>query len=326
MEQEITAVIPNWNRSELLGRALETLRRQTRVCARVVVVDNGSTDASVETAHRHGAEVILMKENRGFAAAVNHGVAAAETGWVWILNNDVELHPLCLEALLGRAMEARAAFATPRLKRLDNPSRLDGCYDLLARSGCAWRAGHGAPDGPLFAEPRKIAFAPFTAALVRREVFGQVGGLDERFGSYMEDVDFCLRATLSGFHGIYAPEAVVYHRGGATLGAWSPAMVEMLARNQVLLAAKHFPARWWWRVLAGQLLWGALAARHGRLGAWFRGKLRGVAALPGVRRANPRPDVRMLEPLLVACEEEIRRLQRQTLQEPYWRLYFSVAR
>ncbi|MCS7043134.1 MAG: glycosyltransferase family 2 protein [Bryobacteraceae bacterium] len=326
MDLEITAVIPNFNRAELLGRTLETLGRQTRPCARVIVADNGSTDSSAAVARSHGAEVIPMGGNLGFAAAVNRGVEAAAAAWVWILNNDVELHPRCLEALAARVVEEEAAFAAPRLKSLANPSRLDGCYDLLARSGCAWRAGHGMPDGPLFAAPRRVAFAPFTALLVRRDAFLRLGGLDERFGSYLEDVDFCLRCAVAGLRGVYVPEAVAYHHGGATHGAWSAAMVELLARNQVLLAAKHFPAAWWWRVLAGQLLWGAVAARHGRLAAWLRGKWRGIVEGWKIRRASVRPERSVLEPLLEACEEEIRRLQRETRQEPYWRLYFAVAR
>lgn len=323
--EEVTAVIPNWNRAELLARALESLSRQTRRCARVLVVDGGSTDSSRETARRFGAEVIALPSNPGFAAAVNAGVAAASTPWVWILNNDVEADPGCLQALLDGASGAQASFAAPRLLRHADPSRIDGCYDLLARSGCAWRAGAGAPDGALFSQPRRIRFAPFTAALVRRELFQRAGALDERFGSYYEDVEFCLRCALLGFHGVYVPEATALHHGGATHGPWSASMVELVARNQLLLAAKHFPAAWWWRIAAGQLLWGSLVARRGRFFAWLRGKARGISAVPALRRAHLCSPRTRIEPLLVECENEIRRLQKATRTEPYWRLYFAVA-
>jgi len=326
MEPDVTAVIPNRNGARLLERTLETLARQTLPCARTLVVDNGSSDASADVARHYGAEVLALGRNLGFAAAVNRGVAAARTAWVWVLNNDVELHPRCLEALAARAAAEQAWFAAPRIKQLANPSRLDGCYDLLARSGCAWRAGHGVADGPLFATPRRIAFAPFTAALLRREIFGRAGPLDEVFGSYLEDVEFCLRCALLGLDGVYVPEAVVYHHGSATLGAWSAAMVELLARNQVLLAAKHFPAGWWWRVAAGQFLWGLVAARHGRAGAWLRGKWRGLREAGRVRHARDSRSQGRLEELLASCEAQIRQLQQETRQEPYWRLYFAVAR
>lgn len=324
--EQVTAIIPNWNRAELLARALDSLRRQTAPCARVLVVDNGSTDSSCEVAAAAGADVLRLPANLGFAAAVNRGVEAVSTPWVWIVNNDVELHPGCLEQLLEAAHASDASFAAPRVRQLANPSRIDASYDLLARSGCAWRAGSGCPDGPLFAEPRPIRFAPMTAALVRRSVFTKSGPLDEFFGSYLEDIEFFLRASLDGFSGVYAPSAIVYHHGSATLGAWSASMVELLARNQVLLAAKHFPAAWWWRVFAGQLLWGALAARRGRLAAWLRGKWRGLRDAPRARRSCCRPPRGSIEPLLVSCEQEIRRLQQSTRPEPYWRFYFAVAR
>jgi GT2 family glycosyltransferase len=324
--EQVTAILPNWNRATLLARALDSVKRQTVACARVLVVDNGSTDSSRAVAAAAGAEVLGLPENRGFAAAVNRGIEAAQTPWVWILNNDVELHPHCLEELLEAVRSTGAVFAAPRVRQLANPSRIDACFDLLARSGCAWRAGSGVSDGPWFAEPRAIHFAPMTAVLVRRAVFDAAGLLDERFGSYMEDVEFFLRASLHGFSGVYAPSAIAYHHGSATLGAWSATMVELLARNQLLLAAKHFPAAWWWRVLAGQLLWGALAARHGSLGAWLRGKCRGLGSAARVRRSYRRAPRTVLEPLLLACEQDIQRLQQSTRQEPYWRLYFAVAR
>lgn len=324
--EEVTAVIPNWNRAELLARALESLSRQTRPCARVLVVDGGSTDSSRDTARRLGAEVVVLPSNPGFAAAVNAGVAATSTPWVWILNNDVEPDPRCLETLLTHAAAGQAGFAAPRLLRHADPSHIDGCYDLLARSGCAWRAGAGAPDGALFSQPSRIRFAPFTAVLVRRELFERAGALDERFGSYYEDVEFCLRCALLGFHGVYVPGAAVLHHGSSTHGPWSAPMVELVARNQLLLAAKHFPAAWAWRVIAGQLLWGSLAARRGRFFAWLRGKARGLLAAPGARRSWRRAPRTLLEPLLVECENEIRRLQQATRPEPYWRLYFAVAR
>lgn len=324
--EEVTAVIPNWNRAELLSRALESLSRQTRRCARAIVVDGGSTDSSRDTARRLGAEVIVLPSNPGFAAAVNAGVAAASTPWVWILNNDVEPDPRCLETLLTHAAAGQAGFAAPRLLRHADPSRIDGCYDLLARSGCAWRAGAGTPDGGLFCEPRRIHFAPFTAALVRRELFERAGALDERFSSYYEDVEFCLRCSILGFQGVYVPGAAVLHHGSSTHGPWSAPMVELVARNQLLLAAKHFPAAWAWRVIAGQLLWGSLAARRGRFFAWLRGKARGLLAAPAARRSWRRAPRTLLEPLLVECENEIRRLQQATRPEPYWRLYFAVAR
>lgn len=275
MAAEVTIIVPNWNGAGRLSRLLPSLDRQTVAPLRVVVVDNGSTDSSRDEAARCGAGWIAFSANLGFAAAVNAGVRASTTPWVAILNNDVDLDAGYFERLLSAAGGSGASFATGRILQWANPELLDACYDLVSRSGLAWRAGHGQPAAH-YQEPARIRCAPFTALLVRRELFETVGYLDERFGSYLEDVDFGLRAAAAGAWGVYEPGAVARHEGSATLGQWSPRMVELLSRNQVLLIAKHFPEGWTSRfglpVFVGHLLWGLLALRHGRFSAWLKGK------------------------------------------------------
>src|ERR1700691_1783891 len=103
----VAAVIPHWNRRDLLAKLLENLRRrQTRRFDEVIVVDNGSTDGSAEMAEQAGARVLRLGSNLGFAAAVNRGIealiqnGAAHADWIAILNNDVTLEPEWLEAML----------------------------------------------------------------------------------------------------------------------------------------------------------------------------------------------------------------------------------
>src|SRR5205814_4327635 len=132
--------------------------------------------------------------------------------------------------------------------------------------------------------PAPTSVPPATAALFRAERFRRVGLFDPEFGSYLEDVDFGLRCAMEGLGGVYVPAAVATHQGSASLGAWSPEMVRLVARNQVLLAVKHgLLRRYWWPVLVGQSLWGLVALRHRCGWAFIRGKLaaRG-AADPGV--------------------------------------------
>lgn len=325
MPSQITVVVPHWNRAELLDRLLSSLARQTAPPERVIVADNGSSDDSGQVAARHGAEFLPASANMGFAAAANRGIAAARTRWVAVLNNDIELDPGCVENLLAEAELRDAWFAAPRLLKAADPHRLDGCFDLLARSGCAWRAGHNAFSAAPFLEPQPIAFAPLTAAILRRDLFLEIGPLDERFQSYMEDVEFFLRCALSRRQGIYVPSAVAHHAGSATLGAWSPRTVELIARNQLLLAAKHFPPSYLWRIIAGQLLWGALALRHSTGVAWLKGKLAALRLIPSMRRSGSRVDRSALDSILVPCEGQIRALQLATSHDLYWRAYFAVT-
>lgn len=339
--QPIAAVIPNWNGAAFLDRLLPTIAAQTVRPVRILVVDNGSSDTSRECAARHGAEVLEFDRNLGFAAAVNRGIAMLTEPLVAILNNDVELSPDWLEVLQRSLRESEAAFACGKIYRLDGENILDGTFDLLAASGCAWHCGAGRPDSAIWNHRREIRFAPLTAALFRREVFLAAGGLDEEFGSYMEDVEFGLRAARAGIHGVYEPRATCRHRGSATLGMWHPETVRLIARNQVLLVAKHYPKDWLlrhgWRVLAGQLLWGLVALKH-RCGlAYLLGKWAGVRVARVYRRSlapcssmasrGQSAETKVgLEEILQECEAEIQTLQYSTGPDGYWRAYFALTR
>lgn len=323
----VTAIVPNWNHAELLESALASLRSQSRPPDEIIVVDNGSTDRSSVVAREAGARLICLGQNRGFAAAVNIGIQQSRGSILAVLNNDVELEPSWLEQLLDSLGDPACWFATGKLLRRHNPHELDGVYDALARSGCAWRCGEGRLDGPSWQGKIRIFFPPMTAVVLRKTLFERVGLLDERFGSYMEDVEFGLRCALAGCQGEFVPEAIAFHVGSSTFGRWHPEVVRLLARNQVLIVGKHFPRallwRYAWPILVGQLLWGLVALRHGRLWAYLRGKLDGVRAIPSVR--HPRAEPQQLAKVLRESEELIHKLQRATGFDLYWRLYFALT-
>lgn len=321
----ISVVVPHWNRRDLLDRFLPSLKRQT-VPLEVIVVDNGSDDGSASVAASHGAAVVQLDRNYGFAYAVNRGIEAATGSHVAIVNNDVTLE----SDYLLRLLDANAPFATGKILDAANPGRLDATFDLLSRGACPWRAGHGWPDSPAWNEGRRIQFAPLTAALFRREIFTHVGLLDETFGSYLEDIDFGLRCGLAGIAGAYLPAAIAYHEGSATLGAWHPDTVRLIARNQLLLIARHYPPGWFWQygcsVIVSQLLWGVLALRHGRFIAWWRGKREGIRSFS--RRCPPdvfRKETVRLREILVSSERELLQLQAKYGFETFWKVYSRLT-
>jgi GT2 family glycosyltransferase len=317
------AVIPTWNRRDLLLNLFESLRAQTRPFGEIIVVDNGSTDDSAELAERAGAKVLRMGRNVGFAAAVNRGIDATTADWVAILNNDVTFERDWLEKLL---CSTELDFATGKILQAGDPSRLDGAFDEVSRGACASRCGYGKPDGPAWNQPRRIRFAPMTAAIFKRQLFRDLGGLDETFGSYMEDVDFGLRCAIAGREGRYVPSAVAYHRGSATLGGWSKDTVRQIARNQVLLAAKHFHSQPGWPIVAGQLLWGLIALRHGCGAAYLRGKFAGIWEAGRMERVSTNEYTsKDLAEVLEASEANILALARETGFDSYWRAYFWLS-
>lgn len=322
----VTAVIPNWNGQAHLERALACLRQQTEPPVSVLVVDNGSTDGSRQTAVAAGAEWVGLDRNYGFARAVNEGISRVRTEYAAVINNDAFLQPEYLQRLRNALEQWGAGYATGRLLQ-PGGKLLDGSFDLVCRGGTAWRAGFGRAAqaaGP----PQTVTFVPMTATLFRTSVLRAAGGLDEKFQSYLEDIDFGWRCARAGQMGVYVPEAEAEHIGSATLGTWSPRQVYLLSRNQVLLVAKHYPLRWFrrwgWAVIAAQGLWGLVAMRRGCGLAWLRGKVDAVRHYAGWRRgADPFP-ARLFGELTCANESRLRELG--ALQDAYWRWYFRLVR
>jgi len=320
----VAAVIPHWNRRDLLAKLLENLRLQKRPFNEVIVVDNGSTDGSAEMAEQEGARVLRLGRNLGFTAAVNRGIEATRADWIAILNNDVLLEPEWLERLLEASSEEGVWFACGRVLRAGDTTVIDATFDEISRAACAWRCGSGRPDAPVWNKTRKIRIAPMTAALFRSRLFEEVGLLDESFESYLEDVDFGLRCAFKGLAGAYVPDAVCSHIGSATAGEWNKDTIRRIARNQVLLAKKHFHGMAIWRIVAGQLLWGLVACRHGRGFSYLLGKLQGLFLRPeGKGQLAP---LAIVNSVLEESERHIFELQRETGFDRYWRAYFWLSR
>jgi GT2 family glycosyltransferase len=331
MAENVSVVVPVWNGRAMVERLMGSLLAQTYPVAGILVIDNGSVDGAPEAAERLGARVIRMGRNTGFSRAVNRGIQECATDRLALVNSDVELAPDWLERLVRAVQIPEVWFAAGKILSAARRDVIDGTYDALCRGGCAWRLGHGRPDGPEFSTARAIWFAPGTAALFRTELFRRVGMLDEGFESYLEDVEFGLRCACRNYRGRYVPEAVAYHVGSAALGRWHPATVRRISRNQVLLVAKYYPSglvfRLAWPVLVAQALWGLVALRHGSVWAFLRGKLDGLLNFRAPRQAASTLPVESerLWTILRESEREIRCVQRRTGFDWYWRVYFALT-
>ena len=312
----ISAIVPVWNGRELLARLFDSLDQQTLRADEVLAIDNGSTDGADQVACSRGARVIAMGRNAGFAAAVNRGIQEARGEWIAVLNSDVELARDYFAILIG----ANEPFATGKI--LSPKGTLDATFDLTARGGVTWRAGNGMADGPPFDVSRTIFSAPWTALVVRRSVFERTGFLDESFESYLEDADFGLRCASRAIAGRYVPGARAVHVGSASLGSWHPDTVRRIARNQLFVAARHREAGRFWPSLVAQMLWGAVAVRHGAGLAWLRGKWEGLRRFSAIRRDAPAGDPTLVRDALRNNEQFIREHSHDT----YWRLYFLLTR
>jgi GT2 family glycosyltransferase len=243
--RQVAVVIVDWTSGDLLARCLAALRGQTVRPASVIVVDNASAEPTAwrVPGEAPDLEIVRMVENLGFAAGTNRGIARApEARWIALLNPDAFPEPEWLEKLL-QAAEAHPeySFFASRQVMAEDPARLDGAGDAYGVSGIAWRRGWGRPAAGVADVPGEVFGPCAAAALYRRDILLEVGGLDEGFFCYFEDVDLAFRLRLAGHRCLYVPDAVVRHVGSASSGRRSDFSVYHGHRNLVWTFVKNMP-------------------------------------------------------------------------------------
>jgi GT2 family glycosyltransferase len=263
-QADVAVVIVNYNGGPLLERCVLSLEAQTLRPRRVIVVDNASADGSADSVEsKHPLiQVIRCERNHGFAKANNIGIeAASDCTWIACLNPDAFAEPDWLEHLLEGARAApQFAFFGCKLVQAEDPATLDGTGDVYHVSGLAWRRDHGRPEAEAVDEDDEI-FAPCAAAaLYRRDALTDVGGFDESFFCYFEDVDLAFRLRLSGHRCRYIASARVHHVGSAITGRRSDFSVYHGHRNLVWTYVKNMPSPlfWWYLPLHVALNLGSL--------------------------------------------------------------------
>ena len=238
----ISVIIVNWNRRALVRACLESLRGQSGVPFETIVVDNGSTDGSPDEARRFGAHVICNSTNLGFCAANNQGIAAASGEYLALLNNDAEAEPGWLAALHRACSSASdIGMAASKVLVWEDPARIDKAGHLIFPDGQNRGRGAGALDRGQFDRPEEVLWPDGCAAMYRKSMLDSIGGFDEDFFAYGDDAELGLRARIAGWRCLYAPDAVVRHHRGSTMGKGSADRLALIERNRVLLALKLFP-------------------------------------------------------------------------------------
>lgn len=249
----VSVIVVNFNAQDTLPRCLEALRAQSLKAARVIVIDNASTDGSIESARElfPEFEYVSLLENTGFAAANNRAIERCDSEFVALLNPDAFPEPAWLEELVKAARQTpdAASFGSCQLMAGDTDV-LDGIEDVCHISGLVWRGGHGRSRNGDDYSAREIFSPCAAAALYRRQAMQAVGGFDEDFFCYVEDVDLGFRLRLSGWQSWYVPAAVVRHVGSATTGgAHSSFAVYHGHRNLVWMFVKNMPGYLFWLFL-----------------------------------------------------------------------------
>ena len=246
----VSVVIVNWNGLAFLPACLESLSA-CGTPVEIIVVDNGSTDGSVEYL-RQRPEIVLISNatNTGYAPANNAGIERSTGEFVLLLNNDTRAAPGFLEPLL-KVMATSADVGACQCKMLsyDPPYRIDAYGSYLLRTGFLYHLRYGKPDLPPEA-PFEIFAAKGAAMLIRAAVVRQVGSFDPDFFAYLEDSDLSWRIWLGGWRVLCVPESVVYHRAGATASRLPNAFVTFHSfKNRTCMLLKNLSAAAAWQIL-----------------------------------------------------------------------------
>ncbi len=287
-----SVIIPNYNGQRFLATLLDALRRQTFRDFEVILADDASSDNSVAFVEQHYPEVrlLLNRRNEGFARTCNLGVAAAHGRLVVLLNNDTEPEATWLAELAKTiCANPQAAVVTSKLLLFDDRRKLHTTGDLLGLDGIPHNRGVWEVDDGQYDDEPAIFSGSGGASAFRKEVWQELGGFDETFWMYMEDVDFGFRAQLLGWNAVFAPAARVYHHLSATGGGVMASYY--VGRNTIWTIAKNMPTTLLLRNLPSILLAQleiavtALANFRGAAArARLRGQLAGLLGLPAQLR------------------------------------------
>lgn len=288
----ITVVIPALRRPDLTERCLRSLASQSMTGLEIVIVENEAQPGTIFPLNTlpetfpFPVRQILLEQNLGTTDSIQKALKDTNAEFILLLNNDVELEPQFTALLAERlGAEPQLSFTTGKLLNAKDKQRFDGAGDALLLGGGAYRLGHQDLDNGQFNQSAEVFVGCGAATLYRRSAFEQAGGLDGDFFAYLDDVDLAFRLYLSGWRGIYLPDAVAYHIGSATLGdSMHPRIVRWMTRNQVLLLLKNYPAgvliRLLFRIWVYQFLWFAMALRRGKVLSYLLGIFDALGLLP----------------------------------------------
>lgn len=234
-------VISNYNGWQDTVQCLKSLKKQTYRDFEIILLDDASTNDSVQQLQKHLTEntVFLPQEaNSGFAAVNNVGMRRALADgcdWVLLLNNDTVVAPDFLETLLRET--PAGAVSCPKMLFLDPPDEIWFAGGELDRAtGKVKHLGGHEKDGPAFAEKKQVSFITFCCVLLPRQVVEEVGFLDETLFMYCEDVDYCIRLADAGVPLWFLPDARIWHKAGGSAGGMLS--VYYITRNTLYLTCK----------------------------------------------------------------------------------------
>ena len=241
----VDIIIVNWNGIEHLSVCLTSLINQIYKNKKIIFIDNGSVDQSVEYVKTNfpSIEVISLENNFGFCGGNNVGIRNSESEFIALINNDTEADKYWLyNSIQTLINNPDAGFLASKISRFYEKDLIDSCGDDLFRSGYPEKRGWLRKFSEEYKSNRWVFSACAGAAIYRRSMLDDIGLFDEDYFNYMEDIDLSFRAQLAGYKCIYEPKAIIYHKVGATASQNTKARIYWSHRNHWYTIIKNFPS------------------------------------------------------------------------------------
>ena len=317
----VDVVIVNYNGGQYVEECLSALAKQNHKPRQVVVVDNASSDGSAKSIRdgEYPVTLLELEDNTGFAYANNRGFELLkDPQWVALLNPDTIPDPDWLQNLV-RAIEANPGHDIYASKLVDasNKNILDGTGDVYHVSGLAWRRHHGIALQNADLDSYPVFTGCGAAIAYRYKSIEEVGGFDEKYFCYYEDVDLGFRVRLNGGTCVFVEDSVVFHHGSAITGKESDFAVYHGHRNLIWTFFKNMPG---WRLywyLPQHLLLNLVTLIYytlkGRGGVIWRAKLDGFRGLPDALRQR-----KLIQAGKKASDDEVVQAMVRGLFKPYF--------
>jgi GT2 family glycosyltransferase len=276
----VEVVIVNWERPLDTIQCIQSVMESDYPDIDIIVVDNGSTDDSVQKISSKFSNITLIQlpKNLGFTGGYNSGIKSAlikKPSHILLINNDAVIEPGTIQKLVNSPWDV----AVPKITHFDNPN-------LIWAAGARWRSfpptikmiGYQDQDSQKYNIPHPLDYATGCALMIKTEVFSKVRGFDSQFISYMEDYDFSYRVKESGFSMGYVPDSKVLHKVSQTLGTHSAQRWHYLGRNTVLFYNKgnRFPRYTMWIALGWIFLREIILGNSSQLPHFYQGIKEGL--------------------------------------------------
>lgn len=289
MQPRLSIVIPSHNRADLLGACLRSITAKAPVGTEILVIDDGSVEATVSAVAEAfaGVRVLRNEKAQGFCVAANQGIRAAQSDIVQLLNDDTEVAAGWAEPALAHFRKEDVVAVSP-LVLLPDGKRIDSAGDGYRLGGWAYKRFHGRAVADVELQAGEVFGANGTASFFRKAVYLQVGGMPEEFGAYFDDVDLSFRLRQAGYRIWHEPASQVIHHVSSSYGRPRGQLLQRQSRNEELVFWRNLSA---WRLVLVMPLHGVVLLaksirrlREGTFRPFLSGRLAAWRQLPEVFR------------------------------------------